>query len=106
MTRTEALRAVVLAWPIPDGAVATAADLLAIASADPLWRGALFQWCPPRGRELLPTARALGCMLSRVRGIALDGFTIAVVLRGASGALWVRRRVEALSALEASTPSR
>ncbi len=90
-SRTDALRRVLDEWPAGDGEPITVAVLLREASRRGAWRDALVEWCPPRGRDPLPTSRALGNRLRGVRRTVIGGKYLDGAGKGRDGVAWVMR---------------
>jgi len=89
--RMDALRALVTHWPAaPDVPIAVSALISAAAPGTP-WRAALAEWCPARGVDPLPTARAVAYRLRGVRRRVVDGRYIDAGPHGRDGVPWVLR---------------
>jgi putative DNA primase/helicase len=89
--RADALRAVLRAWPVDVDRAATVAELLTAATSGAPWRAALVEWCPPRGTDQLPTARAVGNRLRGVRRRVVDDRYLDAGPHGERGVPWVLR---------------
>jgi hypothetical protein len=88
--RTDALRAVVDAWPAADKEIVTVADLLERATPESAWRAALVEWCAPRAGADLPTSRTIGNALRVIRRRVVDGRMLDTAGRGKQGTQWMR----------------
>jgi hypothetical protein len=91
-TRTEALCRVIDNWPAPEDHPMTVAELLREASRLPDWRAALVEWCPPRDRDPLPKARALGNRLRGVRRHVVRQHYLDAGTKASDGLQWILRR--------------
>jgi hypothetical protein len=89
--RADAFRAVIESWPAAPDVPVMVAELLAAATPGTPWRAALTEWCPVRGADPLPNARALGFRLRGVRRRVMGGRCVDAGPHGRGGVPWVLR---------------
>lgn len=89
--RADALGALLAAWPADVDRAVTVSELLADATPGSPWRAALVEWCPPRGADPLPSARAVGNRLRGIRRRVAGGRYVDAGPHGERGVPWVLR---------------
>jgi len=89
--RADALGALLSAWPADVDRAVTVSELLADATPGSPWRAALVEWCPPRGADPLPSARAVGNRLRGIRRRVAGGRYVDAGPHERGGVLWLLR---------------